>query len=203
MIQLAPLSSAGLAALVLCCAAANVGAQPAPAPSPATPAAGTPPAAAPAPPPAAGADPLAEFAWLDGCWVGSVNQRDYREQWMPPRGGLALGVSQMVMGGKTTSYEYLRIESRPDGIYYVAVPSGGKEESFKYTGVTTDTANDRNDRLYTFENPALEFPRRITYRHAPGGWIYAQVEGKVGGADRQVIYPMRRVDCATGKRIGD
>jgi hypothetical protein len=162
----------------------------------------TPPAAAPTPP-ASGPDALADFAWLDGCWVGNVNQRDFREQWMPPRGGLALGVSQMVMGGKTTSYEYLRIESRPDGIYYVAVPSDGKEESFRYQGVTTDTSNDRNDRLYTFENPALEFPRRIIYRHAPGGWIYAQVEGKVGGADRQVIYPMRKVDCATGKRVGD
>jgi len=202
MIQFAPCTPAALVAL-LSFWAATAAAQPASAPPPATPAPGTPPAAAPAPPPASGADPLAEFAWLDGCWIGNVNQRDYREQWMPPRGGLALGVSQMVMGGKTTSYEYLRVESRPDGIYYVAVPSDGKEESFKYTGVTTDTSNDRNDRLYTFENPALEFPQRIIYRHAPGGWIYAQVEGKVGGADRQVIYPMRKVDCATGKRVGD
>ena len=202
MIRFAPFTPAALVAL-LSFWAVTVAAQPANTPAPAAAAPGTPPATAPAPPPVAGADPLAEFAWLDGCWIGNVNQRDFREQWMPPRGGLALGVSQMVMGGKTTSYEYLRIESRPDGIYYVAVPSDGKEETFKYTGVTTDTSNDRNDRLYTFENPALEFPQRIIYRHAPGGWIYAQVEGKVGGADRQVIYPMRKVDCATGKRIGD
>jgi Domain of unknown function (DUF6265) len=201
MIRFVPLAAALVALVVF--RAASVAAQPAPAPSPATPPLATPPAAAPEAPPAGGADSLADFTWLDGCWVGNVNQRDYREQWMPPRGGLALGVSQMVMGGRTTSYEYLRLESRPDGVYYVALPSDGKEQSFRYTGVTTDTSNDRNDRLYTFENPALEFPRRIIYRHAPGGWIYAQVEGKVGGADRQVIYPMRKVDCATGKRTGD
>lgn len=197
MIRLEPFAAAALIAGALACAPTGSVAQPATAPSPGA------PASTPAAPTAAGADPLADFAWLDGCWVGNVNQRDFREQWMPPRGGLVLGMSQMVMGGKTTSYDYLRIETRPDGVYYVAVPSDGKEESFRFMGMTTDTSNDRNDRLYTFENPALEFPRRIVYRHAPGGWIYAQVDGKVNGADRQVIYPMRKIDCATGKRVGD
>ena len=120
---------------------------------------------------------------------------------MPLRGGLLLGMSQTVMGGKSQGYEYLRIESRPDGVYYVALPSGEKEDAFRYTGKTLDTTGDRNDELFTFENPALEFPRRIVYRRATGGWLYAQVEGKVNGADRQVIYPMRRIDCATGANI--
>ena len=146
-------------------------------------------------------DPLAPLAWLDGCWRGSVNQRDFREQWMPLNGGLLLGVSQVVMGGKTQGYEYLRIESRPDGIYYVATPSGKKEDAFKFIGKTIDTAGDRADELFTFERPALEFPQRIIYRRTTGGWLYAQVEGKVNGADRQVIYPMRRVDCASGAYI--
>jgi len=194
-------AAAALVAVALACMPATGVAQPTAAPAPGTPA--NTPANTPAAPAAAAADPLADFAWLDGCWIGNVNQRDFREQWMPPRGGLVLGMSQMVMGGKTTSYDYLRIETRADGVYYVAVPSDGKEASFRFMGVTTDTSNDRNDRLYTFENSALEFPQRIIYRHAPGGWIYAQVEGKVNGADRQVIYPMRKIDCATGKRIGD
>jgi hypothetical protein len=155
------------------------------------------PATAP-PAPAAAADPLAEFDWLDGCWRGNVNQRDFREHWMAPQGGMLLGVSQVVMAGKTVGYEYLKIETRPDGVYYVNVPSDAKETAFRYAGMTIDTTGDRGDRLYAFENQALEFPRRIVYRHATGGWLYAQVEGKVNGADRQVIYPMRHVDCATG-----
>jgi hypothetical protein len=158
-------------------------------------------AAAGAQTPAPAEDPLAPLAWLDGCWRGSVNQRDFREQWMPLRGGLLLGVSQVVMDGKTLGYEYLRLEPRADGIYYVAAPSGAKEDAFKFVGKTIDTVGDRGDELFTFENPALEFPRRIVYRRASGGWLYAQVEGKVNGADRQVIYPMRRVDCASGAFI--
>jgi hypothetical protein len=156
----------------------------------------------PAPDPnAAAGDPLAPLAFLEGCWQGSVNQRDFREQWMPLRGGMLLGVSQTVMGGKTQGYEYLRLESRPDGVYYVAVPSGEKGDTFKLVGKTVDTTGDRNDEVFTFENPAQEFPKRIVYRRASGGWLYAQVEGKVKGADRQVIYPMHRIDCATGAKI--
>ena len=151
--------------------------------------------------PAAPEDPLAPLAWLDGCWRGTVNQREFREHWMPLRGGLLLGVSQTVMGGKSQGYEYLRIESRPDGIYYVATPSGKSEDAFKFIGKTIDTMGDRGDELFAFENPSLEFPRRIVYRRASGGWLYAQVEGKVNGADRQVIYPMRRIDCASGAFI--
>ena len=182
-------SSLHAAALPLAFVASLAAAQPATSPA----------AAPPSPTPAApAADPLAEFAWLDGCWKGSVNQRDFREHWMAPQGGMLLGVSQVVMAGKTVGYEYLKIETRPDGVYYVAVPSDSKEEAFRYAGVTIDTAGDRGDHLFAFENPALEFPKRIVYRQATGGWLYAQVEGKVNGADRQVIYPMRHVDCATG-----
>ena len=158
-------------------------------------------AAAIAQAPPAADDPLAPLAWLDGCWRGSVNQREFREHWMPLRGGLLLGVSQTVMGGKSQGYEYLRIESRQDGIHYVATPSGAKEDAFKFIGRTQDTTGDRNDELFTFERSTPDFPQRIIYRRATGGWLYAQVEGKVGGADRQVIYPMRRIDCATGAFI--
>ena len=79
---------------------------------------------------AAEAPDLAALAWLEGCWRGTVNQREYREHWLPLRGGLLVGVSQTVAQGKTQGYEYLRVESRADGVYYVASPSG-KSETWK------------------------------------------------------------------------
>jgi len=100
-----------------------------------------PEAAAPAAP--AEASPLAPLAWLEGCWSSNVNRRETREQWLPLRGNLMLGMSQTVLQGKTQDYEYLRIESRPEGIYYVALPSGQNATSFKYEGKTTETMGDR------------------------------------------------------------
>jgi uncharacterized protein DUF6265 len=147
------------------------------------------------------ADALVPLAWLAGCWTGTVNQREFREQWMPLRGGMILGISQTVMGSATQGYEYLRLEARSEGVFYIAVPSGKAEDAFKLIGKTVDKIGDREDEIFTFENPAHEFPQRIVYRRASGGWLYVHVEGKVGGVDRQVIYPMRRIDCATGATI--
>ena len=144
---------------------------------------------------------LASFAWLEGCWRGTAGGREFREQWMPVRGAMMLGVSQTVDKGVTQGYEYLRLEPRSGGVFYVATPSGKPEIAFRFDSETTDTSNERNDTTFTFVNRAQDFPQLIAYRRAKEGWVYASVEGKVGGADRKATYPMRRIDCESGELI--
>jgi hypothetical protein len=166
--------------------------------------------AAPPPVPAAGGNaPPAQSAppgstldaldWLQGCWKGSVNERDFREQWLPSGGGMMIGAGHTVMQGKTQDYEYLRLETRPDGLYYVTLPSGQKEASFKLSGTLHDEHSDAD--IWTFTNTADAFPQRILYRRGHEGWLYAGVEGTLNGEDREVIYPMRHVNCETGDPI--
>src|SRR2546430_7744371 len=161
-----------------------------------------------APPATQGAAPAASsaalpsfeaLAWLRGCWEGKVARREFTEQWQSARGGMMLGSSQMVVGQRTQDYTYLRIESRPDGLYYVAVPSGKKEIAFKLTGVE----DDKGVKVFTFTNPQDEFPQRVVYRHREHGLLFAQAGGKVDGKDREVTYPMHRVDCVTGALASD
>ncbi|MEP7182380.1 MAG: DUF6265 family protein [Betaproteobacteria bacterium] len=149
------------------------------------------------------ASPLAELAWLEGCWRGSVNEREFREHWLPLRGNLMIGVSHTVRGGKTQDYEYLRLEPRADGVYYVDQPSGQKEKetAFRLVERKLDTEAGRNDEIYTFAASRAEFPQRIVYRRASEGWLYAAVEGKSEGADKTITYPMRRIDCQSGEFI--
>jgi hypothetical protein len=156
-------------------------------------------AQATAAPPVAAAPPatLESLAWLEGCWTGVVNQREFREQWSPPRGGMMMGLGHTVYQGKTQSYEFLRLETRPDGVYYVALPSEQQLAAFKLTG----TAVDDKDVTFTFGNPEHDFPQRIHYRRGTEGWLYATIEGKLKGEDRKVIYPMRRVSCDTGEQL--
>ena len=160
----------------------------------------SPPAAAPAPAPAAPAASLDQLAWLRGCWAGKVEQWDFIEQWSAPRAGMMVGVSHSMVQDKpagslrTDDYSYLRLEARADGIYYVAIPSGKKETAFKFA-----SAREEDGRMaYTFANPGDQFPQQIIYVRGHEGWLYAQVAGKVGNEQKKVIYPMRRVDCATG-----
>jgi hypothetical protein len=159
--------------------------------------------------------PLDALAWLRGCWTGSVNRREFIEQWSPPRGGMMVGFSHTVIGpkfqgslrekmeavGKTTEpgkdktqdFEYLRLEARDDGIYYIAVPSGKKEIAFRLGSV----GEESGATVFTFNNTVDEFPQRLIYRRGSEGWLYAQVAGKPGTAGGDVVYPMRHVDCAT------
>ena len=168
------------------------------------------PGPAPAPPPAAPADaatsaaapetsgPLAPLAWLEGCWQGNVNQREFREQWLPLRGGLLIGAGQAVLHGKMQDYQYMRIEPKSDGVYFAQFSGDRKEASFRLAG--TQTAD--KDTIFTFANTAADaFPARLIYRRGSEGWLYETIEGTLNGGERKVIYPLRRVDCETGEFI--
>lgn len=142
---------------------------------------------------------MAELSWLYGCWGGKVNARDFREQWMPLRGNTLLGLGSTEFEGKLSSYEFLRIERRADGIFYVAKPSDQAEAAFKLVSAVKDSREDAT--TFTFENAQHDFPQRIIYRRGTEGWLYATIEGKYQGQDRQVTYPYRRIDCESGEFI--
>jgi len=141
--------------------------------------------------------PLAMMAWLAGCWKGEVNKREFREFWHPPRGNLMVGVSRTALPERTISFEYLRLEPKADGIYYVSGSPGKPESAFKLV----QGARDGNDEIYTFKRGGADFPSTLVYRRAGGGWLYIEVAGQVKGRDDKVTYPFRRVDCETGEFI--
>jgi hypothetical protein len=155
------------------------------------------PAPAKAAQPSEANGPLAELAWLAGCWRGSVNQREFREHWLPLRGNLLVGAGHTVNAGRTQDFEYLRIEMRGNDLWYVASPSGGRAAEFRLS----DRSTDGPDTIFTFASSTPEFPQRIVYRRGTSGWLYVHVEGKLDGQERKVIYPFRRVDCESGELI--
>jgi len=185
-----------LAWTILCCGGVLASAAHAQGPAPAQVPAPAPAAAAPAKT-AGPALELKSLAWLDGCWRGEVGQYEFREHWLPLRGGLMVGAGHVVFEGKSQDYGYLRLETRADGVYYVSISAAKKEAAFKLT--STDV--DNKDTIFTFTNAVDEFPQRVVYRRGSEGWLYAAVEGKVNGEDKQVIYPMRRLDCQSGALI--
>ncbi len=167
-----------------------------------------PEASAPPPPPASQPQPptgskldeggaFAALAWLEGCWQGTVNQREFREHWLPPSGGMLVGAGQSVLRGKMQDYQFLRIEPKSGGVFFSQFGGDRRETSFRLDKVV----NEAKDTIFTFANTADGFPARLIYRRGIEGWLYETIEGKMNGTDRQVIYPMRRVDCETSEFI--
>jgi hypothetical protein len=117
---------------------------------------------------------IADLAWMAGDWQTDPTGRAVSEEhWTRPAGGSMFGVSRTLVGDRTGSFEFLRIEVRGGSIFYVASPKGRcPATDFKLTRVSGQEA--------VFENAEHDFPKRIIYRKNSGGGLSAIVDGGEG-----------------------
>ena len=123
----------------------------------------------PAGPPAA----IEALGWLAGAWETRMGEASIEEHWIAPAGGTMFGVSRTVVKGKTVAFEFLRIETRPEALVYVAQPNGRPGTDFTLTRLSPGSA--------VFENPGHDHPKVIRYRRDPEGTLTAEVEGHEKG----------------------
>ena len=110
---------------------------------------------------------------MSGSWEGTAGKASIEEHWTPAAGGTLFGVSRTIAGGKTVAFEFLRIEARADGIFYVAQPGGRPPTDFKLIKLEGQSV--------MFENLAHDFPQRIIYRKNADETLDARVEGERNG----------------------
>src|SRR4051812_32849771 len=68
---------------------------------------------------------ISDLAWMSGDWqTDPAASAVSEEHWTRPAGGSMLGMSRAIVGARTATFEFLRIEERPEGIFYVANPKG-------------------------------------------------------------------------------
>ncbi|HXV63110.1 MAG TPA: DUF6265 family protein [Vicinamibacteria bacterium] len=132
--------------------------------------------------PSSGVEPL---AFLTGSWLYESGGVEIEEQWTSVKGGTLFGVSRTVVDGKTVAFEFLRIETRGEGIFYVAQPNGRPGTDFELTKLDASTA--------VFENPQHDHPKLIRYEKHPDGTLWARIEGEEGGEHREQEFRFRPV----------
>jgi hypothetical protein len=125
---------------------------------------------------------LADLTWISGDWQTAPGGRaQIEEHWTLAAGASMMGMGRTVAGDKTVEFEYLRIEQRADGIYYVAHPKGRcPGTDFKLTRASATEA--------VFENPQHDFPKRITYRKGADDSLTATIDGGEGSKARTFSY---------------
>ena len=119
-------------------------------------------------------DSISALSWITGDWQTAPGGRaQIEEHWTMPAGGSMLGMSRTVAGAKTAEFEYLRIEQRADGVFYVAHPKARcPGTDFKLTRSSASEA--------VFENPQHDFPKRIIYRRTADDSLTATIDGGEG-----------------------
>jgi len=112
---------------------------------------------------------IGALAWMAGTWTGETEGVFQEEHWMEPRGGLMLALHRDTRSQGRVFFEFLRIEEREDGLYYMASPLGREATPFKMVAL--------EPRKVVFENPEHDFPQKIIYWAEGEETLRARVEG--------------------------
>jgi hypothetical protein len=133
------------------------------------------------------ADDLEKLGFLSGCWAFESGALRVEEQWNRPAGGIMLGASRTLKGGRAVFHEFLRIDVKEGAVQYTPqIGSTAKPVTFRLTTLGENEA--------VFENLQHDFPQRIIYRKSAEG-LPVRIEGTVNGALRKQDFPYRRMEC--------
>jgi hypothetical protein len=131
---------------------------------------------------------LEDLAFMAGCWRGGFGADGVIEEYyMAPAGGLMLGMTRFLRGGRAVQHEFTRIVVDSAGVAMIPFPGGRRSEhDFRLTGV--------EGRRATFEAPEHDFPKRIIYRENADGSHTARIDGGPDDPQGQE-WTMARVEC--------
>jgi len=122
---------------------------------------------------------------MSGCWSGERDGERFTERWTSVDADTLLAVTYTVAGGKMGMYEYLQIVRQKGRLMLVAQPSGRSPTEF--------TATSAGAGRVVFENPANDFPKRITYLLSGSTQLVGIIDR---GTDAgRIEFPMTRVSC--------
>jgi hypothetical protein len=128
---------------------------------------------------------LRAFAWLAGVWEMQRDGRVVEEHWSTPSANALIGMSRTVKDGRTTEFEFLRIEKRGEDCFYVPQPNGRPPVSFKLISSSLER--------FVFENTSGEDRvSRIEYRRMADDALAARVEGAQDGKPFVLEYLYKR-----------
>ena len=140
--------------------------------------------------PPAGAEPAAAttidaLAWMAGYWVRDAEGgRRVEELWLPPAGGVMLGLHRDVRADGRVWFEFLRLAAEERGLVYWASLAGQPATPFHLV--------EAGERRAVFANPEHDFPQRILYWLDGGGELHARIEGEENGVARSSEWSWRR-----------
>lgn len=137
---------------------------------------------------------LNQALWLLGIWQDSPKikspvevERTFTEIWKKSDDSTWNGESFVISYKDTVFYESIELQERDNHLYYIVSVKNQNEEapvSFKLTSI--------DSTLIVFENPAHDFPSKITYTKIGNDSLYAEISGLTKGQERKVGFPFKK-----------
>ncbi|MCE3283382.1 MAG: hypothetical protein K0Q66_2119 [Chitinophagaceae bacterium] len=126
--------------------------------------------------------------WLLGSWKSSTSHGIALESWQVASDSSFTGVSHFIQGKDTVSSESIRLVQDGNDLLYIPTVKN-QNNSQPVTFRMTSSTNDQ----FVFENPAHEYPQKITYTRISSDSLLAVVSGKMDGKENVQQFPMRKL----------
>jgi hypothetical protein len=141
------------------------------------------PSAAPAPQKTT----LADFAWLEGRWLGTWGPRSAEQCWSSPKAGMMVGTFRLVENEKTLVIEMFTLVEKPDGINFYLRHFTPDMVPWEKGDATVLNLVGVEDRRATFENPVNGQPKHSIFVRVDPDTFVSRSEIVPDSGDMQVI----------------
>ncbi|TBX70056.1 hypothetical protein EZL74_04745 [Flavobacterium silvisoli] len=132
-------------------------------------------------------DKLEKMNWLVGQWENKMPEGLLVENWKKENDSTFSGSSYFINAKDTVHFESIRLTQKEEDLIYTATVTGQNDDQPVDFKLTSDNANS-----FTFENPAHDYPQKITYKKVDQNNLTATISGKQQGKESQESYPMKR-----------
>lgn len=130
---------------------------------------------------------MAKAEWLLGNWENNTPEGNFSENWKKVNDSVYHGESYFAKGGDTVFAETVVLDEISETMAYtVTVPNQNDEKPVRFEM----TSIDKNH--ITFENPAHDFPNKISYRKITHDSIVAEISGNMDNKQESQKFPMKR-----------
>lgn len=131
---------------------------------------------------------LEKASWLIGNWGNNANGAAMTENWVQLNDSVFSGESYVVVNKDTVFAETVKLDEASGKMAYtVSVPGQNKELPVRFE------MSSLNDKQMVFENPAHDYPNKITYTKITNDSLVAEISGVQKGKATSQKFAMLRL----------
>jgi hypothetical protein len=130
---------------------------------------------------------LADFAWLEGRWLGTWGPRSAEQCWSSPKAGVMVGTFRLVENEKTLVIEMFTLEEKPEGINFYFRHFTPDLIPWEKGDATVLNFVSLEGQRTTFENPVNGQPKHAIFVRVDPDTFVSRSEIVPESGDLQVI----------------
>lgn len=130
---------------------------------------------------------IKKMDWLVGSWEQKLPDGIITEIWTKENDSTFSGKSYFIKTKDTIHLENIVLTQQKDELLYIPTVNGQNNDEPTTFKMTSDVEN-----TFSFENPAHDYPQKITYKKVSETNLVATISGKQQGKITEESYPMAK-----------